>query len=281
MKRKLITYFLLGSCMLWTACGVGNSDADINDEYEYSDDYIEYESDNDDEYEEYEEDEEEVVEMTQEQMKLLCTISMDEDRVKEGRLFNWQKEVLNQYNYAMDYLARKYPSYSFEIVNCAPKNKLNAYTTFYFCKADETDTQKVYEIYMEVYEDAESENRYVAEDNFYGELFEDVFAERMYELIKPEFPECVNVTCNMTGVLGEEFGENLDLDKLFCGELDASQDIVIYMNAEGMSESDYIGKIEEIQDYIASKQIKGSYNVKFIMEDNFEKVLYRGHFFGR
>ena len=52
-------------------------------------------------------------ELTQEKKDFLAKISVNEKKVEEGDLYDWQKELLNQYDYAMEYLEKKYPSYKF------------------------------------------------------------------------------------------------------------------------------------------------------------------------
>ena len=62
-------------------------------------------------------------ELTQEKKDFLATISMDEERVQNGELYEWQEEVLRQYDYAMKYLKKKYPSHIFDFTSCNPKGK--------------------------------------------------------------------------------------------------------------------------------------------------------------
>lgn len=270
MRRKIVIGFLLAISVLVTGCTRSiRESGSITDDYRYTENY-------NDEYEN-EEDGSMGHEMTQEQIDLLCSISVNENKVREGDLADWQIEVLNQYDYAMEYLAGKYPSYEFEIVGCEPKNNSNSYTTFTF--VERTDKSIYYDMYLDVYEE-EAGNRYEATDNFYGKLFEEKLAERMLELMQEEFPECINVTTNITCAEGEKFGEDLDLELILKGELKMEHDTDFYINAVGMSEAEYSQKVEDIKSFIIQKGIYGSYDVKFVMESNLDDVLYREHFFG-
>lgn len=255
MKKFILLVCILGICM--TGC---------NSEEDYP------------ENENKEEEMEERVELTKEQEWLLCKISIDEDAVKEGRLASWQKEVINQYNYAMDYLKRKYPSYSFQITNCDPKNKLNSYTTIGFI--EKSDEEGYYEIYMDV-EEREDGNRYIAEDNFYGSIKEDEYAEKMSELLRENFDEWnIEVECNMGCVEGEEFGENLDLDRLINGELRGYPSSIFVIPTDPMDESEYQRIYNELKEFIQERGIAGAYRVKFVNKENREELLYTNHFFG-
>ena len=77
-------------------------------------------------------------------------MSMDEDRVQRGILYDWQAEVLRQYDYAMKYLQKKYPSHSFHFTSCHPKGRFQRFSTFWF-SADGQET--VYELYLYIEED--------------------------------------------------------------------------------------------------------------------------------
>lgn len=106
---------------------------------------------------------------------------------------------------AMEYLMDKYPSYDFVITFCEPKNNVNPYTTFNF---------------MEKCEEGELANLFL-------------------ELMQEEFAECINVTTSLSTVQGEEYGENLDLQKILSGEMTLDHDTDFYINAEGITDAEH------------------------------------------
>lgn len=275
MRRKIMIGFLVGISILSTGCtgGLRGNDS-ISDCYGYTDEY-----DANEYSDKYENEEGGFVterEMTQEQIDLLCDISVNEDKVRDGNLADWQIEVLNQYDYAMEYLAGKYPSYEFGIVGCEPKNNSSSYTTFTFI--EKSDESTYYCLYLDVYEE-EAGKRYEATDNFYGKLFEAELAEKMLELVQEQFPECVNVTTNITCAEGKEYGEDFDVELILAGEQKMEHDTDFYINAEEMADAEYSQKVAAIKDFILEKGIYGSYDVKFVTETNQDNVLYREHFF--
>lgn len=275
MKRKIAAIFLLAVSIYCAGCaGSSKENQSMTDDYEHTDKY-----DTDGDREQYDNEGDEFVmgyQMTQEQTELLCSISVNEDKVREGDLAEWQIEVLNQYDYAMEYLAGKYPSYEFAIVGCEPKNNGNSYTTFTFVEKGEKS--QYYTLYLDVYE--ETANRYEATDNFYGTLYETQLAERMLELMQEEVPECVRVTTSITCAEDEEFGENFDLESVLSGEQKMEHDTDFYISTDGMTEAEYSQKVEDVRSFIAEKGIYGSYDVKFITESEPDDILYREHFFG-
>lgn len=265
MKRKIVVSILLAISLMTTGCigNVGRGDY-INDEEMY-----EYESQDDSEMER---------ELTQEQIDLLCNISMNEEKVKEGDLKSWQIEVLNQYDAAMEYFMEKYPSYEFVITYCEPKNKSNPYTTFAFIEKNEEGI--FYDMYVHVYEE-ENGNRYEITDNFHGKIFEDELAYKFLELMQEKFTDCINVTTNISSAQGIEVGENLDIEKVLSGEITMYHNTDFYINAEGLTDSEYSEKVAQIKEFILEKGIYGSYDVKFVEESEQDNVLYMEHFFGK
>lgn len=215
--------------------------------------------------------------LTDDQIELLCSMTIDEESVLKGQLSDWQKEVLNQYDYAMEYLAKKYPSYTFHMVSCENKNKLNAYTTFTF--EDVNSPNEYYSLYL--YVDGEGDqSTYEAKDNFYGKLYEEEFAEKMLALVQEKFPECTSAEVILPYVEGEEFGENIDLDEVFRGQLKVNQDTRLIFEEDQMSDPEYRTKCQELETYIKESGLEGSFSVHLVDRNDPEKVLYEDNFFG-
>ena len=73
-----------------------------------------------------------VPELTQEKKDFLAKMSVDEERVQNGKLYDWQVEALRQYDYAMGFLQEKYPSHTFKFTFCNPKGNVNPFSYFLF-----------------------------------------------------------------------------------------------------------------------------------------------------
>lgn len=287
MKWKKIVMIFLGLGLFCSGCGKVKTGG-WNEPYEYNAekaDLIE-ESDYEKEGESslINEDEEEGEgemaerEMTEEQKELLCRISVNEEKIMEGKLYDWQKEILNQYDFAMKYLKEKYPSFTFQIINCEPKNKLNSFTNFTI--VEETKPKDYYSLYVDV-EEHDSGNVYEAKDNYYGILKEDEFAEKLLGLVQQELPECINVKTNMPYVQGKEYGESLDLDMVLSGALELHQDTTFIMACGEKTEAEYEEKVKELEDFVKERGIAGSFTVKFVEDGEQDEVLYRTSFFGK
>lgn len=69
-------------------------------------------------------------ELTQEKKDFLSTISMDAERVQNGELYEWQEEVLRQYDYAMEYLKKNIHHIHLILHPAIPKGKMKAFQHF-------------------------------------------------------------------------------------------------------------------------------------------------------
>lgn len=193
------------------------------------------------------------IKMTDEQKELLKKISMNEENIEVGILYEWQKEVLHQYDFAMKYLKEKYPSHEFQIVDCSQKNKLNSYTTFWFT-ADNSETR--YEMYIDIEEETVT---YSGRDTFFGSLVQDAYAKILAEYIQKTMPECIGCDTYMGSAVGTEFDEKKTADDIFNGGYQIMNDTEIFVNGVlGEQPEKYADRIEKI---IKNKALYGAYVV--------------------
>ena len=67
----------------------------------------------------------ETVDMTDEEKRLLCEIYPMEDRIRDGELYDYQKDTLDAFRAGMEYLSGKYPGYAFEALSVTPATKFD------------------------------------------------------------------------------------------------------------------------------------------------------------
>lgn len=242
MKRKMMISGLLSAIILLSACGkvLPQTGENISTEVE----------------------EMEYVNLTPEQEELLSKISVNEEKVKEGELSSWQLEVLRQYEYLLEYLKEKYPSYDFSVEHCTPKNKLNSYTTFLF--TEKNNPEKYYDCYLYV------ENGYHAEDNFYGHLIEEEYGNMIYEFLKENGISVERVKTSITNVQGKDYCEEMNLEAAFEGKMRLTQNSEIYVR--GTADDNNMELCNQIEHAIKEKNIYGSYTVNVYDENG--KILY-------
>ncbi len=195
------------------------------------------------------------VELTQEKKEFLIKMSVDEERVQNGRLYGWQEEVLCQYDFAMDYLKKKYPSHTFKFTYCNPKGNVNPFSMFLF-KAD--NEEEIFKLYLYI----DDSHIYSCKDNYYGELLKDSYNTVFFALLQEYFSECIGVSSYFTNIEGEECGETLAAEKVLEGEQEIPNTVYIY----AVQPDNFQAKIlaEKIEELIKEKEIYGDYYIKIL-----------------
>ena len=122
IKTKLLLIAAAG-CFLISGCQSPQASAEVRSTAAKKAVSQEAEPSNDKGGEEMEEME--IMELTEQEKRLLCEIYPMEERIMEGRLFNYQKDTLTAFRAGMDYLARKYPGYDFEALSITPASKFD------------------------------------------------------------------------------------------------------------------------------------------------------------
>ena len=69
-----------------------------------------------------------ILSLTEDQKTFLIENSFDEEAVREGRIKNWQIELLEKYDLAMDYLNSNYAGHTFQITTY--ENVTSTFTKF-------------------------------------------------------------------------------------------------------------------------------------------------------
>lgn len=195
------------------------------------------------------------VELTQEKKNFLAEMSMDEERIQNGELYDWQLEVLRQYDYAMEYLKKKYPSHIFQFTSCNPKGRDNSFSTFWFV-ADGGENS--YDLYLYV----DKKGDYSCADNYYGELLKNDYNTVLLSLLQEEIPECIGVVSAFHTVQSEKFGEQFTAEMVLEGNDKISNTTYIYAVESEVSQAQYL--FEKIESFIKNKKIYGSYYIEIL-----------------
>lgn len=258
MKIKYVLVGIYSLCILCTSCGRDSREENIaaieNSQGEKEEEQMETQ-----------------VEMTEEQKDLLIKISIDEESVQEGDLSEWQKEVLRQYDYVMEYLKKKYPSYTFHIDYCEPKDIFNSYSKFWF--TEESDSEGDYELYLEI-----EENQYSAKDNFYGHIIGPKYEAKLMELLKQENIPCDRVEVGITTVQGESFNEQMDVDEMINGNLIVKQTTLFHIDKQKLNGASYESVYNQIHQWMDKKKIYGYYIVTIYDSMNANNEVFRDSF---
>ncbi len=92
-------------------------------------------------------DPDKIFELTKQEERILCDLYIDEERIREGKLYAYQERCLEQLRFAISYLEEKYADRDFEILTIHPKSKVNMRTTVVFYEVG--DDENYHNLFVE------------------------------------------------------------------------------------------------------------------------------------
>ena len=231
----------------------------------------------------------ESLELSDDEMKFLCSKYIDEDRIKEGKLYSYQEEALSQYRAVRDYLESKYPGTEFVIYALQTINETSNETgTAGFYVSGEQDDN--YDIRI-----TKENNSYKVADNYANNILGETYADKVKADIESEFPGNIEVYVQINGFLDENQDGRATGEEAFAVE--NKKDVYIYADAEPDAakcreiadkvekyfrhENQYIScvvyfapevtgkctKLRELRDYISSLDENDYYSTSFNIFD--------------
>lgn len=201
------------------------------------------------------------MELTQEEKDVLCNVYIDDEKINQGELLPYQKRTVEQYRYAKEVLARKYPSYEFKITYCEPQTIMNEYMMLYFCEVENEEIDEtVYTMYV-----YEGEDGYYAEDNFYDKVFSPKYEVFLYEELQETEKDIIKIQTSMSCVENEDYDENMTVEDVLSGKLKISPDTIIFIFRAKISESEGEEIFTELKEKIIKElDLYGSYQIMII-----------------
>ena len=118
------------------------------------------------------------ISLDQEEEKLLCDIFVDEERIKNGILLDYQIDCLEEIRFAKQYLEEKYAK-EFEIINYDPISKLNSTGNMDFKTSDQSD--EIFHLRIN-----ENDDGYYAVDNYYKVVIEEKYDDELKNIVENE-----------------------------------------------------------------------------------------------
>ena len=212
-----------------------------------------------------EEEKREYMELTQEEKELLCKLYINDEKISQGELLSYQVRTVEQYRYAKETLARKYPSYEFKITYCEPQTIADPYMMLYFHELEQGEEKE--EVFtMRVYEE---EEEYSAKDNFYDEVFVPKYDKYLCEKLKEVERDIVLTRTNMKDIRGEEYDENMSLEDVLEGELEVSPMTSIFILKDSVSQEEGEEIAEKVQNKLVNEMdLYGAYRLMIIDDEN-------------
>lgn len=197
----------------------------------------------------------EIIEMTDEEITLLCGFYVNEDRIREGKLHDYQKETLDEFRMAKSYLQEKYPGYTYDFFSISPSDKTQSYTKVEFT-IDESSGY--YSVMVELLN-----GEYVVTDNFYGYVLGAAFDEMLEQKLSEAGLTDFGVHAGLSGFVGKDIDANTTMDELLALGSTIKIDITVWIDMPGLDENENQKKVALIESTVRELEIYGGHIVYF------------------
>lgn len=230
IKRSILV-LALASCVCTTAsCSFNNRSANVNNVREKHTENLH---------------------LTQEEENILCDTYINEEQIRNGELYSYQIECLNQLRFSKDYLRNKY-NRDFLVINFIPITKVNKIGEMYFTDKG-SKTENVYHLNIE-----KNGSDYVAIDNYYQTLIQEKYDYAVKKLIKHYLGIESEVYTNFNSLLGDEINGGQSVEELFQMGSNLPRTTFIFLDKQDVDES----RIEEdLKKVVYENNLYGSYHI--------------------
>lgn len=196
------------------------------------------------------------VRLTEEQIRILASAGFDEERVRTGELTTVEIRMLEDYEYAVQYLKEKYGSTKIQLTSCTGSDIDGFVSEFYGTAEDFPEKQG------KVCVKEEGESR-TALDSFYGILMEQEYRNCIEEVLEIWGKTCTEAEVEISGLYDERYDSA-------CGPGLALKEGMylkgmgyISVDGTGMTEQQCADSAERLQELFAEKGIVGSFHLTF------------------
>lgn len=191
------------------------------------------------------------IEMTDKEIELLCQNYQNIDRIREGLLFDYQAEALEQLRAGTSYLKEKYPGQSFELLTFEAATQFNgrAAVSFQGCTPEE------YTLYIRP-----SDGEYICADTFYGSLLREEYDKKVEEVLASSGYYGRAYT-RFPSPVGRELGEDTDADDLLKFFPKLTRDTDLFFICE-----DHDTAVKEAQAILSQAGFYGAYTLYFVQD---------------
>lgn len=193
--------------------------------------------------------------LSEDQIQILVSAGFDEDRIRRNDLTSVDYRVIEDYQYALNYLEEKYGGYNFSLIECFPGTKS---TGSLFTGTVEGFPEESFDIQVSSNDDIRS-----ARDNCYKIVMKEEYVNLLQEIVSSVDKECldVEVCCN------ELYGDNDNFwpDGMFW----------IVIDGVGMADDDCEDVIDQIENELIKRDMTGNYRLLFYGSDSeYEDWIY-------
>ena len=193
--------------------------------------------------------------LSEDQIQILVSAGFDEDRIRRNDLTSVDYRVIEDYQYAHNYLEEKYESNNFSLIECSLGTKS---TYSLFTGTVEGFPSESFDIQVSSSGDIRS-----ARDNCYRIIKKEEYADLLQEVISCVEKECLDVELYCNELYGDN--DNFWPDGMFW----------IVIDGWAMSDEECEEVIDQIEDELIKKDLTGDYRLLFYGSDSeYENWIY-------
>jgi hypothetical protein len=190
--------------------------------------------------------------LSESEKKILSGITFHTEEIESGNLCDSDMELLTEMRGLAEYLPEKYPSYTFEITGCEPKEgTTRAYNEWYY-KSKQIDRDSAFIATVENTDDALE-----IKDDFYGEVIRTPIKRNIVRLLVDAGYPVIDVVISFWKYLGKDYGENLVPTQVLSGEVQADNEFKIFLDASKLATKDYQAVASEVAELFKQEEITG------------------------
>lgn len=165
------------------------------------------------------------VQMTDEEKEMLCMAYVDDEKIMNGELYDFQKEALKQFRMAKEYLQKKYPGYEYDFFYFSPSDAYNNVSRIEFF-VEGTDTPFTVKIRVK-------SDSYEISDNFFEYALGSEYNEMITEMFSEAGLNNFIVHTRMGGYVGDEVYAGMPINE-FVKEMGSHNvNVYVYVDMPG------------------------------------------------
>lgn len=193
-----------------------------------------------------------MITLSESEKKILSGITFHTEEIENGNLCDSDMELLNEMRGLEEYLPEKYPSYTFEITGCEPKEgTIRPYNEWYY-KSNQIDRDSAFIAIVE-----NNQSQLEIKDDFYGEVIRTPIKEDILKLLTESGYPIIDVVVSFWKYLGKDYGENLIPKQVLSGEVQADNDFKIFLDGSKLTTKDYKAVASNITELFKQESISG------------------------
>lgn len=201
------------------------------------------------------------MELTNSEIKILSALSFNAEDIQNGTLTDKEEALLTEMRAVSEQLSAKYPSYSFEITGCEPKEGTARDYNEWFYRPAGSENESAY-----IARVLETDKGLLITDDFYGVVVKEAIIEELGKILSgADFP-LLQANIGFWEFFGKEYGEGLSPIDLLTGKINAGNDIKLFLDGSALKQSSFEDAVSELEACLKKNQVIGDVYVVILKD---------------